>query len=243
MKKFLIILSSLFFIPSVFADAPSYTDFNLSKGTLKLDYDLEEKIAQAASDSGNFEEPEVNINDGSILNFEGSVAIGENFHVFGGYSKIETDGELSHSVESAPYENDDGETVTDIDIERFDGDLDGNLKTIGIGYHRLIADSSTFHVNLSYMEAKLKASGEDDDGTTYSSRLNDYGRALEVGFRSNLNDNFELAASVTAEKFEDVDYFLSVDATYYLDNGLGFTLGTNMFSDRDGFSIGVRYRL
>lgn len=151
-----------------------------------------------------------------------SVALSDNFHLFGGYATQDTD--TFDLFEGGQRVN------TDIDQWR-----------VGLGYNLPIASSTDLVARAAY--EKFEVDDVTVDGQTYDINDGDDGYSAEVGVRTAFTDNFEGHAFAGYEDFGDGadDFYGKVGALVKFNPNWGIS-GDVKFADGDTqWFVGPRY--
>jgi hypothetical protein len=145
----------------------------------------------------------------------GSAALGETFHVFGGYRAGSDDVRV---------------TVLGVGDE-FDTDL--SQFNLGLGYHHSISDRTDLVTEISYINTDIEIEGESEDG--------DDGR-VSVGVRHMLADSFEgwIKGHYTDGDFYDGSFSASIGGQFKLNPTWGAVGEFEIGDDQSLFMIGAR---
>jgi hypothetical protein len=146
----------------------------------------------------------------------GSAAIGESFHVFGGYRAGSDD--VTVTVPGF------GSGTTDIDL---------NQLTAGVGYHHGLSDRADLVTELSYLHTEAEVEGDSTDGDD---------ARIAVGIRGLLADSFEgwAKGNYTDGDVYDGEFSATVGAQFKFNKTWGMT-GEAEFGDSSSqYTIGVR---
>jgi Ax21 family sulfation-dependent quorum factor len=209
MKKFAVLAIAL-------AAAP----FAASAGGVSYNY-IEGGYAQL-----NQELPDVDLGGGMVAHIDdieaggfyvsGSVALGESFHLFGGYRA-----------------GNDDVTVTVPGFGSGSSDIDLNQFNAGVGYHYGLSDRADLVTELSYVRTDVDAEGE--------SMSADDAR-IAVGVRGLLADSFEgwVKGNYTDGDAYDGEFSATVGGQFKFNPTWGITGEAEFGDSTSQYTIGVR---
>jgi Ax21 family sulfation-dependent quorum factor len=149
--------------------------------------------------------------DGGYI--RGSAALGENFTVFGGYSKTQDDVRVGGFVNT------------------FDTDFE--TAEIGFGYHADISDRADFIAELSYLRQEISIENVSGEGK---------GGKLNLGIRGEMTDNLEgwvKAGYIDGGDFEG-DFVGTLGGQYKFNQTWGIVGEVEVFDELSRYMVGVR---
>ena len=112
-------------------------------------------------------------------------------------------------------------------------DLDVNSTSFGLGYRHGASATTDIFGAVSYQRAELEASYQ---GQSFDVDENGYG--LELGLRSLITSELEVAASIAQVTIEDEsDTVLSISALYHINEQFGIGAGYAQNDDVDTLSL------
>lgn len=149
--------------------------------------------------------------DGGYI--RGSAELGENFTVFGGYSK----------------------TQDDLRVPGFANKFDVDFETaeIGFGYHADISDRADFIAELSYLRQEIDVEGVNGEAK---------GGKLNLGIRGEMTDNLEgwvKAGYIDGGDFEG-DFVGTLGGQYKFNQTWGIVGEVEFIEDTTQFMLGAR---
>jgi len=112
------------------------------------------------------------------LGVNGSFGLGEDFHLFGGYTDFDLDNDILDETD-----------LLDDDFAEFDGDA--QRWHLGVGYNRSVSDSMDLIARVAYQKTHVSGFGSDDGGFA------------EVGVRALMGPRFEGWAMAGYEDLEN----------------------------------------
>jgi Ax21 family sulfation-dependent quorum factor len=147
---------------------------------------------------------------------DGSVAVGETFHVFGGYRS-----------------GNDDLRVTQLGIGSADFDTDLSQFDIGLGYHHSINDRTDLVTEVSYIHTEIEIEGESDDG---------HDGRVSVGVRHMLADSVEgwIKGHYSDGDFYDGAFSASFGGQYKFNPMWGVVGEIEIGQDNSLFVVGAR---
>jgi opacity protein-like surface antigen len=204
MKKHLALALALAIAPlAASADEISYT--YVEGGYAQLNQDGEQQAG-------------LDIDDIEAAGFfvAGSAALGDTFHVFGGYRSGNDDVRVS---------------VLGVGSDEFDTDL--SQFNVGLGYHHSINDRTDLVTEISYINSDVEVEGESEDG--------DDGR-VSVGVRHMFADSFEgwIKGHYTDGDFYDGSFSASIGGQFKFNPTWGVVGEVEAGDDLSTFMIGAR---
>jgi Ax21 family sulfation-dependent quorum factor len=149
--------------------------------------------------------------DGGYI--RGSAALGENFTVFGGYSKTQDDVRVGGFVNT------------------FDTDFE--TAEIGFGYHADISDRADFIAELSYLRQEISIENVSGEGK---------GGKLNLGIRGEMTDNLEgwvKAGYIDGGDFEG-DFVGTLGGQYKFNQTWGIVGEVEFVDETTQFMLGAR---
>lgn len=115
----------------------------------------------------------------------------------------------------------------------FDFGSNGNVLTLGGGFHVGLSQDLDFVGDLAYIEAEV--------ATPFGS-ADDSGYAVGAGLRSRLSDAVEIDAGIRYVDLDETDTLFSVGARYYFTDALALGGAYTNGDDGSSWSVRVRYR-
>jgi len=146
----------------------------------------------------------------------GSAALGETFHVFGGYRS-----------------GNDDVRVTALGVGSAEFDTDLSQFNIGLGYHHSISNRTDLVTEVSYIKTDVEIEGASEDG--------DDGR-VSVGVRHMLADSFEgwIKGHYSDGDFYDGSFSASIGGQFKFNQTWGVVGDVEVGDDQSIFMIGAR---
>lgn len=172
MKKLALITTTALFSTGALAEAPSYSYVEARYGAKTIEHmpNVDDYLEHHVDGGTPLDRDAYSDFDVDEWSLSGSFAVSDNLHVFGGYSVGTGDiYDVSRSDYGDSIPNPDFETGGNVsgsyDSASWEGELDTESFTIGLGYHgRFFSDNTTWHANIGYVAGTRDVK----DGARYS---------------------------------------------------------------------------